>query len=182
MSVNAGQTIQFKIKTPATRLPHRHPASWLLPGQRRAEDRLRASTVGTLAAEPAGVSGRLIDRARSTAAIGRCRRLGPCRATPCPGVYIAHLVRDDTGGSSQIPFVVRNDASTSDILLQTSDATWEAYNDYGGNSLYTCTVACPPGQPAGGTRRRTRSPTTARSMVAADRRRRVIPRTTPSTR
>ena len=29
----------------------------------------------------------------------------------------------------------------------TSDATWEAYNDYGGNSLYTCTVACPPGNP-----------------------------------
>ena len=32
-------------------------------------------------------------------------------------------------------------------MLQTSDATWEAYNDYGGNSLYTCTVACPPGNP-----------------------------------
>ena len=48
---------------------------------------------------------------------------------------------------SQIPFVVRNDASHSNILLQTSDATWEAYNDYGGNSLYTCTVACPPGEP-----------------------------------
>ena len=63
------------------------------------------------------------------------------------GVYIAQLVRDDTGGESQIPFVVRNDASHSDILLQTSDATWEAYNDYGGNSLYTCTVACPSGNP-----------------------------------
>ena len=33
--------------------------------------------------------------------------------------------------------------------MQTSDATWEAYNDYGGNSLYTCTVACPPGEPEG---------------------------------
>ncbi len=42
---------------------------------------------------------------------------------------------------------MRNDASHSNILLQTSDATWEAYNDYGGNSLYTCTVACPPGEP-----------------------------------
>ena len=63
------------------------------------------------------------------------------------GVYIAQLVRDDNGGESQIPFVVRNDASHSEVLLQTSDATWEAYNDYGGNSLYTCTVACPPGEP-----------------------------------
>ena len=66
------------------------------------------------------------------------------------GVYIAHLVRDDAqdrGGESQIPFVVRNDSSTSDIVVATSDATWQAYNAYGGNSLYTCTVSCPPGNP-----------------------------------
>ena len=63
------------------------------------------------------------------------------------GLYIAHLVRNDTGGSSLIPFVVRNDASHSDILFQTDDETWEAYNTYGGNSLYQCTVNCPPGTP-----------------------------------
>ena len=57
-------------------------------------------------------------------------------------------MRNDTGGDSQIPFVVRDDSSHSDIVLQTSDATWQAYNTYGGNSLYTCTVACPPGEPA----------------------------------
>ena len=33
------------------------------------------------------------------------------------------MVRTDTGGKSRIPFVVRNDASHSDILFQTSDAT-----------------------------------------------------------
>ena len=37
-------------------------------------------------------------------------------ATAVSGVYIARLVRDDTGGGSQIPFVVRNDASHSDIV------------------------------------------------------------------
>jgi hypothetical protein len=59
------------------------------------------------------------------------------------GVYIAKLVREDgTTGSSHIPFVVRNDASTSDLLFQTSDTTWQAYNQYGGNSLYS-------GSPAG---------------------------------
>ncbi len=68
-------------------------------------------------------------------------------ATAVSGVYIAHLVRDDTGGDSVIPFVVRNDASTSNIVVQTSDETWQAYNTYGGNSLYSCTVACPPGNP-----------------------------------
>ena len=68
-------------------------------------------------------------------------------STAVSGLYLAHLVRDDTGGSSLIPFVVRNDASHSDILFQTSDETWEAYNTWGGNSLYQCTVNCPPGNP-----------------------------------
>lgn len=33
-------------------------------------------------------------------------------------------------------FVVRNDASHSDVLYVTSDETWQAYNDYAGHSLY----------------------------------------------
>ena len=57
-------------------------------------------------------------------------------ATEVSGVYIAKLTRTDTGGASQIPFIVRNDASTSDILYQTSDATWQAYNLYGGADFY----------------------------------------------
>src|SRR5207344_3420935 len=44
--------------------------------------------------------------------------------------------RLDTGGASHIVFIVRDDAGTSDILFQTSDTTWQAYNTYGGNSLY----------------------------------------------
>ena len=44
--------------------------------------------------------------------------------------------------------MVRDDAGGSDVVVQTSDATWQAYNDYGGNSLYRC-VACPPGNPDG---------------------------------
>ena len=52
------------------------------------------------------------------------------------GIYIGRLVRDDTGGASHVPFVVRNDESHSKVLFQTSDTTWQAYNTYGGNSLY----------------------------------------------
>jgi hypothetical protein len=64
-------------------------------------------------------------------------------STAVSGLYIAYLKRNDTGGDSQITFIVRDDASTSDVLLQTSDETWQAYNRYGGNSLYNCTVGCP---------------------------------------
>ncbi|GAA4229771.1 hypothetical protein GCM10023075_37960 [Streptosporangium album] len=54
------------------------------------------------------------------------------------GVYVANMIREDgVSGVSQIVFVVRDDGRNSDILLQTSDATWTAYNKYGGNSLYS---------------------------------------------
>src|SRR5215217_5138080 len=54
------------------------------------------------------------------------------------GIYLAKLVREDgTAGSSHIAFVVRDDDGRSDVLFQTSDTTWQAYNRYGGNSLYT---------------------------------------------
>ena len=53
------------------------------------------------------------------------------------GIYFAHLVREDgTSGENHIPFVVRDDDGHSDLLFQTSDTTWQAYNQYGGNSLY----------------------------------------------
>jgi hypothetical protein len=53
------------------------------------------------------------------------------------GIYFAKLVREDgTTGTSHIVFVVRDDTGASDLLFQTADTTWQAYNNYGGNSLY----------------------------------------------
>ena len=64
-------------------------------------------------------------------------------ATAVSGIYFARLVRTDgTAGASHVFFVVRDDDGGSDLLFQTSDTTWQAYNTYGGNSLYT-------GAPAG---------------------------------
>jgi len=58
-------------------------------------------------------------------------------STATSGVYFAKLVRQDTGETGMVVFIVRNDSSHSDILVQTCDPTWQAYNDYGGSSLYT---------------------------------------------
>lgn len=52
------------------------------------------------------------------------------------GIYLAKLTRLDTGGSSHIIFIVRKDSSHSDLLFQTSDTSWQAYNRYGGYSFY----------------------------------------------
>jgi Domain of unknown function (DUF4082)/Fibronectin type III domain/Bacterial Ig domain len=146
MSVNVGQTISFKIKTNA---PSYHIDILRLGYYGGDGARLVASGIRPTATLPQSQPECL---AESSTGLIDCGNWGVSASWTVPsnavsGVYVAHLVRDDTGGDSQIIFVVRNDASHSDILLQTSDATWEAYNDYGGNSLYTCTVACPPGNP-----------------------------------
>ena len=75
------------------------------------------------------------------------------------GIYFAKLVRD---GRPAAPATSSSSCATttarSDLLFQTSDTTWQAYNHYGGNSLYV-----------GGAGRAapTRSATTARSPRAA---------------
>ncbi|WP_370058528.1 DUF4082 domain-containing protein [Bradyrhizobium yuanmingense] len=50
------------------------------------------------------------------------------------GVYIANVINGTE--IFQIPFIIRNDASHSDIVLQTSDQDWQAYNGWGGANLY----------------------------------------------
>jgi hypothetical protein len=60
----------------------------------------------------------------------------PVPADAVSGVYIALLTRTDTGGQSHITFVVRDEDSRSQVLFQTSDPTWQAYNTYGGSDFY----------------------------------------------
>jgi N,N-dimethylformamidase beta subunit-like, C-terminal len=60
---------------------------------------------------------------------------------PSPHAYGASglgLLRDalKEKRASHIIFVVRDDAGRSEILFQTSDPTWVAFNRYGGSSLY----------------------------------------------
>ena len=59
------------------------------------------------------------------------------------GVYVAKLVSESGPfAENHMYFVVRDDDGGSDVLFQTSDTTWQAYNNWGGNSLYE-------GSPAG---------------------------------
>ncbi|MFD1373793.1 DUF4082 domain-containing protein [Actinoplanes sichuanensis] len=62
--------------------------------------------------------------------------------TQVSGIYVARLKRTDitTTEASHITFVVRNDNSHSDLYFKTSDATWQAYNLYGGADFYQAPV------------------------------------------
>ena len=52
------------------------------------------------------------------------------------GVYLARLTGNTTGKQSFIIFVVRDDARSSKYLYQLSTNTFQAYNNWGGKSLY----------------------------------------------
>jgi PKD repeat protein len=52
------------------------------------------------------------------------------------GYYLAKLTAGTSGKQSYIIFVVRDDARTSDYLVQSSVTTFQAYNNWGGKSLY----------------------------------------------
>ncbi|WP_198170627.1 N,N-dimethylformamidase beta subunit family domain-containing protein [Actinoplanes awajinensis] len=139
MSVNTGETISFKVKSTAT--------SYRLDIYRMG---YYAGNGARLVATVNPVGRQTQPNCISSASTGLvdCGNWAVSAswavpATAVSGIYFARLVRTDgTAGASHIVFVVRDDASHSGLLFQTSDTTWQAYNQYGGNSLYV-------GSPAG---------------------------------
>ena len=52
-----------------------------------------------------------------------------------PGMYLLKLIASN-GGLSYVPLVIRDDANAAALLIQSSVTTWQAYNQWGGKSLY----------------------------------------------
>jgi Domain of unknown function (DUF4082)/Bacterial Ig-like domain len=140
ISVNRGTTVSFKVKTTATayRLDIYRMGYYGGLGARKV------ATVSPSTTLPQSQPDCLPDAASGLIDCGNWAVSGSWAvpANVASGIYFAKVIRSDTGGASHIVFIVRNDAGTSDLLFQTADTTWQAYNDYGGNSLYT-------GAPAG---------------------------------
>src|SRR5690242_12285126 len=134
ISVNAGQTINFKINTDASAYTINIYRMGYYKG---SGARLVASiqpSVTLPQSQPACVtdsSTRLVDCGNWAVSAS-----WQVPANAVSGIYFAHLIRSDIGDDSHIVFVVRNDSGHSAILFQTSDETWQAYNGYGGASLY----------------------------------------------
>ncbi len=135
MSVDAGQSVSLKISTNA----RAYTAQVYRLGWYRG---LGARKVATL--RPPAILPQMQPACLTAAATGLvdCGNWQVSTSWQVPadavsGVYVVNLVRTDTGGSSHVPLVVRNDRSRSDIVLQTSDTTWQAYNSYGGTNLYS---------------------------------------------
>ena len=134
ISVNQGQTISFKIKTDAKAYTIGIFRLGYYAGNGARLITTITPSVSLPQTQPACLT-------NSSTFLYDCGNWAisaswqiPANATS--GLYFALLTRTDTGGVSQIFFVVRNDSYHSPVLYQTADETWQAYNDYGGHSLY----------------------------------------------
>ncbi|MFN0118304.1 MAG: N,N-dimethylformamidase beta subunit family domain-containing protein, partial [Elusimicrobiota bacterium] len=136
ISANKGETIRFKVNTPASAYSIDIYRMGYYAGNGARKIATISPSVPLPQSQPSCLTapGQLIDCGNWSESASW---VVPSTATS--GVYFARLKRTDTGGASHIVFVVRDDASTSDIIFQTADTTWQAYNSYGGNSLYVST-------------------------------------------
>jgi hypothetical protein len=134
ISVNVGQIINFKINTDASA----YSIQIYRMGYYAGKGARLITTIQPSAPLPQVQPACLTDLTTGLVDCGNWSVSAswqvPSNATS--GIYFAHLVRSDTGGDSHIVFVVRNDASHSAVLFQTSDESWQAYNGYQGSSFY----------------------------------------------
>jgi hypothetical protein len=135
MSVNRGSTISFKIDTNASN----YRIDIYRLGYYGGRGARKITSVNPSASLPQNQPACLTQPSTGLVDCGNWAVSGSWAvpSTAVSGIYIARLVRADTGGASHIVFVVRDDASTSDMVYQTSDTTWQAYNTYGGGSFYS---------------------------------------------
>ena len=182
MSVNLGGTIRFKIKTTATGY---HIDIYRLGYYQGNGARLQAAGRSSPTASlPQSQPACLTDAATG---LIDCGNWGVSASWTVPaasvsGVYIARLVRDDTGGASQIPFVVRDDAG---VL---GHARADVRRHVAGLQRRTAATASTRARSRARrgarprTRARSRSPTTARSTGRSRRTTGARTSSTPSTR
>ncbi len=144
ISVNKGQTVNFKITI--TGANKNYSIKIYRLGYYQGNGARLITTLGPFlgVTQPAPVT-------NAASGLNDCGNWSPSTswavpATAVSGIYIARLIRADNGGASHIVFIVRDDAANAHILFKTSDATWQAYNAYGGNSLY---LGATPGFPNG---------------------------------
>lgn len=134
ISVNAGSKLDFKVDTTA----RAYTIGIYRTGWYQGLGARKVATVTPSATLPQSQPGCITDVATELVDCGNWKVSASWNvpADAVSGVYVALLSRADTGGRSHVTFIVRNDASRSDIVFQTSDPTWQAYNGYGGSNFY----------------------------------------------
>jgi len=147
-SVQAGDTVQFKIQSKTSYRIEIYRLGWYGgDGARLMSTAAQAATTypANYTSNPASCT------KKASTGLVDCGNWPVTASWTVPsdavsGLYIANLTQTDGDGLMPYPFVVRKDSSTSDIVVQTSDQTWQAYNDYGGQDLYGGAGPAPDGR------------------------------------
>ena len=139
ISVNRGSTIAFKVDAKYPRTNNFHIDIYRLGYYTNGSGARYITTVYPLPDAPSGQNACEGDETTKLKDCGNwdVSATWDVPASTVSGLYIGKLVRQDDGHagvSSHITFIVRDDNSTSDILFQMSDETWQAYN--GSRFLY----------------------------------------------
>ena len=134
ISVNVGQRIDFKIDTDASD----YDITIYRTGYYGGDGARRIATVNPSATLPQNQPACISDLTTELYDCGNWAVSASWNvpSTAVSGVYVARLHRPDLDEASHITFIVRDDASHSDLVFQTSDPTWQAYNTYGGSDFY----------------------------------------------
>src|SRR5262245_58003615 len=121
IGVNKGDTVFFKIKTPASA----YSITIYRLGYYQGNGARQIATVSPSASLPQNQPACITNASIGLVDCGNwaVSASWTVPATAVSGIYFARLTRSDTGGASHIVFVVRDDASRSDLLFQTSDTT-----------------------------------------------------------
>src|SRR4051812_23269034 len=138
ISVNTGATVSFKVKTDA----NGYTIDIYRLGYYGGAGARKVATVSPSAVLPQAQPACATNSATGLTDCGGWGGSASWATTDAgSGIYVAKLKRTDNGGASHIVFVVRDDTRIADVVVQTSDTTWQAYNQYpglgvGGSSLY----------------------------------------------
>jgi hypothetical protein len=143
ISVNRGQTVSFKINTDSAnyRIDIYRLGYYSGLGARKVASSVASAglSIVSILRMPSVQQPQVTDPATGLVDAGNWI-VSASWAVPSnavSGVYLAKMTRQDgTSGQSHMVFIVRDDGNPHDIVFQTSDTTWHAYNGWGGFSLY----------------------------------------------
>jgi hypothetical protein len=142
-SVSPGGTINFKISSPTTYTIEIYRLGWYGGDGARLMPTSPTTTFSSVS-QPACLS-------QAGSGMVDCGNWHVTNSWAVPsnavsGVYIAAFDQGGGAGYMPYPFVVNNLSSHSDVVVQTSDQTWQAYNMWGGADLYLGNGPAPDGR------------------------------------
>jgi hypothetical protein len=140
-SVNAGESVSFKVDLPGVQTPEAYTIKVYRIGYYQGNGARLIADLGTFSgsAQPAPLYD--VPTGMYDCSNWSVSATWSVPANAVSGVYIAKL--QSAASSSMLFFIVRNDSGNSAFLFKTSDATWQAYNEYGGNNFYEAETAVP---------------------------------------